>query len=482
MLGLLSVLACSSVAACSLSWRNFGFATLLGVGVGFVFASGLVARHSTLYPLTVSDAAPFAWLPVLVTGTSPALPLTDCWFVGLDGLSLALVWLTVFIALLCVLYNHHAIGFASPKYGVLVVAVTAVLCACFAVKSLLGFYVFFEAVLIPMFLLIGMGSRGRKVHANYLFFFFTFASSIPTLLGIALTYANVGSLSFLAFPLADLSPALNLAICALFFVGFAAKIPLLPLHVWLPEAHVEAPTVGSVILAAILLKLGAYGMVRVVLPFYSPAIFAVATRWVVPLLLLSVLLPAFVAVRQSDLKRVVAYSSVVHMGFALLGLFSHSSLGLRGFFFLLLSHGFISAGLFFCVGMIYDRFHTRNLLYYGGLVQYMPLFTMVFFVLVFSNLSLPSTCNFVGEFVVLYAIYDGFGLGAVVFSLVGLFATVLFCLVLLARVCFYQVTGLFTVNLVDLTAFELLVLAPLLVYVLWFGLVPNGLFGLLGAL
>jgi len=298
---------------------------------------------------------------------------------GVDGVSWSLVWLTGFITLLCLVYNYHVIGFGYAKFNFLIAVTSLLLIGSFTVKSLLVFYLFFEATLMPMFLLLGLGSRGRKTHAAYYLFFFTFASSVLILLGLAYLYSIVGSWSFTALWLYPFSSIQETVILLLFTFGFAAKVPLLPLHIWLPEAHVEAPTVGSVLLAALLLKLGAYGLVRVILPVCG---WATLTYWgqiLVPFILFSLLFPAWVAVRQVDVKKIVAYSSVVHMGFALLGLFSLVDFGIQGFLFLLISHGLISAGLFFVAGMLYDRFHVRNLAYMGGLAQFMPVLGVSFF-------------------------------------------------------------------------------------------------------
>lgn len=397
----------------------------------------------------------------------------DIFSFQLDGVSVVLIWLTTFICLLCLFYNYNVVGFSYAKYNFLLIFIELILVLCFLVKNLLSFYILFEAILIPMFLLIGLGSRGRKIHANFYFFFFTFASSVLLLLGVVFIYFKTNSLNFETFQVLNLSFFDRQIIFYIFFFGFAAKIPMLPLHIWLPEAHVEAPTIGSVILAAILLKLGAYGMFRVVFPFCDFEILQHAKILVIPLLIISTLLPALAATRQVDLKKIVAYSSVVHMSFSLLGLFSQEILGVQGFLFLLISHGLISAAMFFCVGILYDRFHTRNVVYYGGLVQFMPLFSMFYFLIIFSNMSFPGTCNFIGEFAVLYAIFDSFGFFSFLLIMLALFATVLFCLILLYKVIFYQVSNFLIYNLQDLNLVEFLILIFLIFYILFFGIMPN---------
>ena len=357
--------------------------------------------------------------------------------------------------------------------------INLLLILCFSVKNLLQFYIYFEGILIPMLILVTLGSRGRKVHASFLFFFYTFASSILLLFGLFFIYYKTENLNFESFYFIENFSLLDrIIVFLLFFFGFAAKVPLIPLHIWLPEAHVEAPTVGSVILAGLLLKLGAYGMFRVIFPICNFTTLHVVKPFLIPFLLVSLIYSAFSGFRQVDLKKIVAYSSVVHMSFSLLGLFSGNFLGVKGFLFLLISHGLISSGMFFMVGMLYDRFHVRNIFYYGGLVQYMPLFSIFYFFMIFSNMSLPGTCNFIGEFMVLYVIFPFAGIFSLLFSLLGLFATVVFCLILLYKVIFYQISGFLITNLIDVTYYEFFILFFISGYILIFGLMPNLLLNL----
>jgi NADH-quinone oxidoreductase subunit M len=256
-----------------------------------------------------------------------------------------------------------------------------------------------------------------------------------------------------------------------------SKIPTLPLHIWLPEAHVEAPTIGSVLLAGILLKISGYGILRIL---YSTCTFVSMFEirmLAVVVLSLSILYSVLCALVQVDLKKIIAYSSIVHMNFSFLGLFIGSSIGYIGSIFLMFSHGLISAGLFFCVGMLYDRFKTRNLLYYGGLVQFMPIFSTIFFLLIISNFSFPGTCNFIGEMFVFIAIFEE-SLGLFILCSVSMVLVLIFCLNILIKTLFFQITGFIKSSLIDLNIVESYIGASLIVYIIFFGLNPGLLINL----
>lgn len=394
----------------------------------------------------------------------------------IDGLSLSLLFLNSVVYILSVLYAANSVRFGSKLHLTLLGIVHLVLFIIFLTNNFLLFYIFFEFLLIPMYILISVwGSRGRKIHAAHLFFFFTLASSVPLILAILLLYVKGGSLCFLDFQFFKIERGDLIIILSLFFLGFMSKIPIYPFHIWLPEAHVEAPTTGSVVLAAILLKLGFYGLYRVFVPLCDPEIYLYLRPVIITVLLLSVLYSGLVALRQIDLKKIIAYSSIVHMNFGLLGLFSNSSLGVVGSLFIMVCHGLISAGMFFSVGMLYDRFHVRNIMYYGGLAQYMPLFSILFFLLMFSNMSFPGTCNFVGEYLVYLSIFSSYGLMVLMVSLLGVILTTLFCVMVVGKVLYYQITAFLTNRLYDLDFIEFLILLVLIIYIILFGIYPNSL-------
>jgi len=397
----------------------------------------------------------------------------------IDDLSLLLLFLTSLIFPLCFLYNLLYVKFAFKYYTFLLIVLEFLIFFCFIVDNLLIFYFLFEALLFPMFLLIGLwGSRGRKIHAAFQFFFFTIASSILLLIGISLIYYKGGSLYFDDFKYMWLDERTQLVVGILFFFGFAAKIPVFPLHIWLPEAHVEAPTVGSVILAALLLKFGFYGMVRIIFLVCDSNVLLILRPIFLTFCCISLVYSAACAVRQIDLKKIIAYSSVVHMNVALLGFFVSFQGGLVGATYLMISHGLISGAMFFCVGLLYERFHIRNFMYFGGLVQYMPLFSVFFFIIMFSNMSLPGTCNFIGEILVFISLFCN-GFFVMLLGLMSVVLVAVFCLAVLSRIIFYQITGLLYSNLIDLTFVECLLLFVLIFYIVLFGLMPNLLLGLL---
>ena len=325
---------------------------------------------------------------------------------GVDGISVFFVWLTALRTPLCVVASMTGIQTNQRSYYALFRRMEFFVRAVFRRMDLLWFYIAFEAVLIPMFRLIGgWGSRERKVRAAYFFFLYTLIGSVLMLVGIVYRYKQVGTtdIAILMEAAPARAPEVQKVLWLAFFASFAVKVPMVPVHIWLPEAHVEAPTAGSVILAGILLKLGTYGMVRFLLGFFPEG-----TVYFTPrarrLALVAIVYTSMTAIRQSDMKRIIAYASVAHMNMTLVGLFSRTVIGVEGAILQMLSHGFVSGALFLCVGVLYDRHHTRMVAYYGGLSQTMPIYAILFLFFTMANLALPGTSSFVGEFRILLGI------------------------------------------------------------------------------
>jgi proton-translocating NADH-quinone oxidoreductase chain M len=391
---------------------------------------------------------------------------------GIDSFSLIFVLLTVMIFHSIYLYNSQFITFSYKECTLTVIILEGLILAAFMVNNILLFYFIFESLIFPMYYLIGVfGSRGRKIHAALQFMFYTLVSSIFILTGILVLYLIAGTLHFNELRFIELNNQFQIILAVLFFIGFSAKIPMMPLHIWLPEAHVEAPTIGSVLLAAILLKFGFYGMIRTIFAICSVDVIIKLNSFFFIICLISLIYSSFAAVRQIDLKRIVAYSSIAHMNFALLGIFFFQKIGLVGTTFLMFSHGLISGAMFFAIGLVYERFHTRNIIYYGGLVQFMPVFSIIFFILMFSNMSLPGTCNFIGEFFIFVSLFHN-NVVLFVLSIFSILLVSLFSLIVLTRVVFYQITG-FLYPIVDLNFCETLLFGVFPVYIILFGICPN---------
>jgi len=320
---------------------------------------------------------------------------------GIDGISLFFILLTTFLISLCLLSSWFNIDYSIKLYVIFFLILDSLLILVFSVLDLLLFYLFFESVLIPMFLIIGIwGSRERKIRAAYQFFLYTLFGSLLLLLGIIFIYFYTGTTDFVLLLQVVFPKEYQIILWLAFFVSFAVKVPMVPFHIWLPEAHTEAPTAGSVLLAGVLLKLGTYGFLRFSLTlfpyasiYFSPFIFVLS--------LIAIIYTSLTTLRQVDLKKIIAYSSVAHMGFVTIGLFSNTFAGVTGSLLLMLSHGIVSSCLFLCIGVLYDRYKTRLIKYYSGLVQTMPLFAVVFFFFTLANLSLPGTSSFISEFLIL---------------------------------------------------------------------------------
>lgn len=302
--------------------------------------------------------------------------------IGIDGLSLFFVLLTTFLMPFCLLLSWVNVSYRLREFVVCMLIIEFFLINVFTVLDFFFFYIFFESILIPMFLLIGIwGSRQRKIHASYQFFLYTLLGSLLMLLAIVYIYVTVGTTDLSVVTLYKFEYNIQLLLWLCFFLSFAVKIPMIPVHIWLPEAHVEAPTSGSVLLAGLLLKMGGYAILRFLIPIFNYASFYFMP-FVFSLSIISILYSSLTTIRQLDLKKIIAYSSVAHMNYVTIGVFSYELYGIEGAIYLMLSHGLVSSALFICVGIVYDRYKSRILKYYGGLVQLMPLYAVFFFFLV----------------------------------------------------------------------------------------------------
>jgi NADH-quinone oxidoreductase subunit M len=391
---------------------------------------------------------------------------------GVDGISLFFILLTTLLVPLCILGSWEKPTTRLREYFGAFLIMEAFILIVFSVLDLLVFYVFFEAVLIPMFMIIGIfGSRERKVRAAYFFFLYTLLGSVFMLLALAVLYFETGTTDYqilVANPIAENKQYL---LWLGFFASFAVKVPMMPVHIWLPEAHVEAPTAGSVILAGVLLKLGSYGMIRFSLPlfplgsvYFKPLVYALA--------ILAIVYTSLTAIRQSDMKRVIAYASVAHMNMTLVGLFSETAQGIEGSILQMLAHGLVSAALFFCIGVIYDRHHSRIISYYGGLSLTMPIYAALFLFFSLANIGFPGTANFVGEFLILLGTFQTNSF-ACFMSATSLILGGAYSLWLYNRLVYGNFKTQFVKFSEDLSRREFMVFLPLTILTLWIGVYPG---------
>lgn len=390
----------------------------------------------------------------------------------IDNISISFIVLTTFLIPITLGLGLINIKYRLKEYLIYFFLIEILLINFFLVTNLLLFYIYFEAILIPMFLIILIwGSRKRKIHASYLFFFFTLIGSLFMILGILWLYLYIGELNIQILQYIILSKEHQLILWLLFFIAFAVKVPIYPVHGWLPEAHVEAPTGGSIILAGVLLKLGLYGMLRVL-----TVLFPIANIYYTPLVLtlsfISVIFISIIILQQIDLKKIIAYSSIAHMNFVVIGIFSNNIYGIEGAVFTMLSHGLISSMLFFCIGVLYDRYGERNLLYYNNIAQIMPYFTFFFFIGIIANLGMPGTSSFVGEFLLLLSLSFKSIFLLFIMSL-SLFLTTIYCIWLFNRICFGYMRNKYIIVYKDLIRFESIILIIFTVLILFFGIYPN---------
>ena len=391
---------------------------------------------------------------------------------GIDGISLFFIILTTLLIPLCLLTSWNSIQTDLKKYFISFLIMEFFLIGVFCVLDLLLFYIFFESVLIPMYLVIGIwGSRERKIRAAYFFILYTLVGSVLMLLSILYIYHQVGTTDYEVLLTFIFSPFEQKLIWMTFFLSFATKVPMIPVHLWLPEAHVEAPTGGSVILAGVLLKLGTYGFIRFSFPILPEACFYF-TPLVYSLSAIGIIYASFTAIRQSDFKRIIAYTSVAHMNLVIVGLFSFNTIGIEGAILQSLSHGFVASALFILIGIIYDRHRTRIVKYYGGLVHTMPIYTIIFLFFTMANIGLPGTSSFVGEFLILIGAFKTSTIIATI-SATSMIIGGCYSLFLFNRICYGNLKTQYFDNYLDLNRRELFILTPLILGTFTMGIYPN---------
>jgi len=390
---------------------------------------------------------------------------------GIDGISLFLILLSSLLIPICILASWASIQRNIRLYMALFLILESLLIGTFASLNLALFYIFFEAVLIPMYLLIGIWGGDNRIYASYKFFLCTLAGSVFMLVGVATIYYVTATFDIVQLNERTFASGMQHWLWLAFFASFAVKVPMWPIHTWLPDAHVEAPTAASVILAGVLLKLGAYGFVRFSLPWFPEASHTFAP-YVYGLSIVAVIYASAVALVQKDMKKLVAYSSIAHMGYVTVGIFSFNMEAMTGAVVQMLSHGFVSAALFLGVGVLYDRMHTRLISAYGGVVNQMPLYAVFFLLFLLASIGLPFTSGFVGEMLVFIGLYQEHALVASAIA-IGVVLGAIYFLKLYARVFYGNVTNKLVYALTDLSLREITCFAPLAVLVFWLGIYPN---------
>jgi NADH-quinone oxidoreductase subunit M len=390
---------------------------------------------------------------------------------GVDGISILFVLLTAFLLPLCILASWKTITERVVDYMIAFLVLETLVIGVFTSLDLFLFYIFFEGTLVPMFIIIGVWGGANRIYAAYKFFLYTLLGSVLMLLAMLWMAAETGTTSIPELKEYAFSPTVQPLLWLAFFASFAVKMPMWPVHTWLPDAHVQAPTAGSVILAGILLKLGGYGFILFNLPMFpqasqtfAPLVFALSA--------IAIVYTSLVAFRQTDMKKLIAYSSVAHMGFVTMGIFAGNDQGVQGAVFQMLSHGLISGALFLCVGVVYDRMHTREIALYGGLTARMPWFAAIFMLFTMANVGLPGTSGFIGEVLTLVGVYQ-VSTWTVLFAASGVIFSAVYALTLYRNVMFGEITNPAMKAITDVDKRELLIFAPLIIGTLWLGVQPG---------
>ena len=391
---------------------------------------------------------------------------------GVDGISMMFVLLSTLLTPICILASWRSIKVRVKEYMISFLILETMMVGMFCALDYMVFYVFFEGVLIPMFIIIGVwGSGERRIYAAFKFFLFTLLGSVLMLLALLAMYLEAGTTDIPTLLATDFSSSMQTWLWLAMFASFAVKVPMWPVHTWLPDAHVEAPTAGSVILAGVLLKMGGYGFLRFSIPmlpeateFFTPLVYALS--------IIAIIYTSLVALAQQDMKKLIAYSSVAHMGYVTIGMFTMTVQGIQGSIFQMLSHGIVSAALFLCVGVVYDRLHSREIARFGGLVNIMPKYALVFMIFTLASVGLPGTSGFVGEFLSLVGAFAAnTWVGAL--ASIGVVLGAAYMLWLYRRVIFGELTKEDLKGMLDLGPREVAIFVPLIALVFWMGIYPS---------